>query len=331
MRKLPSTLQAGYSGLKPWHYIALAVLVQLVLLAAFVALQNSRASAPETNDGLELIMVVISACLMIALVAWLAYQQKMRFETEDRIRQRLLDVIDAVPDPSAVRDIQGRYVLWNKAAEAYHGIKAQHVIGKTPFELFPEPVAQKIVSLDHEAMQTNATVVRRVALPPLYGKGQRTAQIRVAPIHSVSHPGQVRGAVTILHDVTESEREASALQHLSAQLKMALDTSGFGSWIWDLESDVLHCSEQFQHLLKYRGKNFRQDFIFRERLHPDDRDRVLMAVKTAIDTNEPFQERYRLLNYEGIYTSFMGSGQSAQDTRDKRYFAGLLVPNQTAV
>jgi hypothetical protein len=83
-------------------------------------------------------------------------------------------------------------------------------------------------------------------------------------------------------------------------------------------------------LLRYRGEHFRQDFVFRERLHPDDRERVLQAVRHAIDTQTPFQERYRMLSFDGEYLGFTGSGQNAQDAQGKHYFAGLLVPDSAA-
>ena len=193
-------------------------------------------------------------------------------------------------------------------------------------DLFPEAVAQVYMALDAEAMQTNAPVVRRQELPPIYGKGKRTAILRVAPISSTVELG-ARGTVSILHDTTETELESARLRYLTTQLKLALDTSGFGGWVWDLEGDILTCSEQYQNLLGYRGQNFRRDFVFRDRLHPDDRERVLEAVRLSIKENSRFEQAYRLQRFDGQYQSFRGSGHAANDAQGKRYFAGLLVPS----
>ena len=273
----------------------------------------------------EIALLVSYSLIAIAIAVVNGILRHRWIQRESTVRQRLLDVIDAIPDPSAVRDVKGKYIMWNKAAEAYHGIKAQHVVGKTPFELFPIEVARDILELDAECALSGQTVVRRVVLPPLYGKGQRVAMIRVAPVRSTSDSG-IRGAVTILRDVTQEEREATALRHLSMQLKMALDTSGFGSWIWDLDNDLVTYSAQYQALLRYKGKSFNQDFEFLERLHPGDTKIVVAAAKRGIKENVPFDQVYRLRCFDETYRCFHASGESAFDDKGQRFFAGLLCP-----
>lgn len=246
-------------------------------------------------------------------------------QREDLVRQRLLDVIDAIPDPSAVRDMKGRYVSWNKAAESYHGIKAEHVLGKTPFEIFPRDIARKLLELDAQCSLSNKKVIQRVILPPLYGKGLRVVSIHVAPVLSSSSE-DVRGFVTILQDITEQERESSSLRHLSSQLKMALDTSGFGSWIWDLENNIVTYSSQYKALLRYEGENFKQDFDFLSRIHPGDSEMVVTAAKHTLKADTPFDQVYRLRCFDDVYRYFHASGESALDDKGRRYFSGLLCP-----
>lgn len=303
--------------------VLLVIALQALLLGGFYYL-----AAQERLDiePLEIALLLTYSVVAVGIAVFIGIMRHRWIEREDRVRQRLLDVIDAIPDPAGVRDIKGRYAMWNKAAESYHGIKAEHVLGKTPFDLFPKDVARNILGLDAECFESNQTVVRRLVLPPLYGKGPRVAQMRIAPVRSAADSG-IRGTVTILHDTTASERETAELRHLSTQLKLALDTSGFGSWVWDLETDVLTCSEQFQQLLRYRSNNFRRDFQFRDRLHPDDRERVLAAVQSSLENEKKFSEIYRLQAFDGEYLSFKGSGHVAHDDQGKRYFAGLLVPN----
>jgi PAS domain-containing protein len=132
--------------------------------------------------------------------------------------------------------------------------------------------------------------------------------------------------VTILHDITETEREASALRHLSTQLKMALDTSGFGSWIWDLEHERVTYSAQYQALLRYRGENFEQDFDFRSRIHPGDSEAVVAAAKLTMRQSVSFDQVYRLRCFDEVFRVFHASGEAALDDKGRRYFAGLLCP-----
>jgi PAS domain S-box-containing protein len=302
--------------------VVLVIGLQAVLLGAYFYFASVDELQVEQTEvallvGYSIVTIVLAIIIGIMRHRWL--------QSENRVRQRLLDVIDAIPDPSGVRDLRGKYVMWNKAAEAYHGIKSEHVLGKTPYELFPKEVARQILELDAECAAANQTIVRRVALPPLYGKGHRVAMIRVAPVKSATDSG-IRGAVTILHDVTESERESAALRHLSTQLKMALDTSGFGSWIWDLEQETVTYSAQYQALLRYSGKSFNQDFEFLSRVHPGDLAALKIAARNTLKDNVAFDQVYRLHCFDDEYRYFHASGESALDDKGKRFFAGLLCP-----
>jgi PAS domain S-box-containing protein len=322
MSKLHTSLRTSSSASSPLMIVLLVVLLQAGLLGIYFYLADHQVLAIEPA---ELTLLLAYSAIAISLAIAIGIMRKRWMQREDSVRQRLLGVIEAIPDPSAVRDVKGRYVMWNKAAEEYHGVKSPHVVGKTPFELFPPAVARSILALDAKCSISGQAVVQRLVLPPLYGKGQRVAMIRVAPVLSASD-SSIRGVVTILHDVTESEREASALRHLSTQLKMALDTSGFGSWIWDLESDMVTFSAQYQALLRYEGENFRQDFEFLSRIHPGDEEVVKAAAMRTIKHDEPFDQVYRLRCFDEVYRVFHASGESALDGNGRRYFAGLLCP-----
>ena len=326
MKTLRRTLQPSTSDVSPLAIVLIAAALQVLLLAGYFFGVTGQSS--DSNSSAWRWLLAHSTLVIVVAIAAAVWRARW-IKREGQVRKRLLDVIDAIPDPAMVRDLRGRYVVWNQAAEQFHGIKAEHAFLKSPDDLFPESIAKVIWELEAKAIAGERPVVRRLELPPLYGKSRRVAIMRSASVAS-GMESDSRGTVTILHDVTEAEREANTLRHISTQLKLALDTSGFGSWVWDLDSDVLTCSEQFQALQRYRGGQFRKDFVFRERLHPDDRERVLAAVRHAIQTQTPFQEQYRMLSFDGEYLGFAGSGQSAQDAQGKHYFAGLLVPDAVA-
>lgn len=325
MSQLRKAVSPASSWLSPWMIVLTVITLQAMLLSAFVYLADHDIELESAE--LRLLLAYSAIAIVIAIASGILRHRWM--QSENRVRQRLLDVIDAIPDPSAVRDARGKYIMWNKAAESYHGVKAAHVLGKTPYELFPKEVARSILELDAQCTESGATVVRRIELPPLYGKGHRVANIRVAPVHSSSESaskGKVRGVVTILHDVTDIEREAAGMKHLSTQLKMALDTSGFGSWIWDLNQDRVTYSAQYQALLRYSGQNFSSDFEFRARIHPGDLSMVVSAGKQTLKDNVAFDQVYRLRCFDEVYRYFHASGEAALDDKGHRFFAGLLCP-----
>ena len=321
MAKLPSALHPGSQALSPWLIVLLVILLQVALWLGFVYLsQESNHATTQT----EMLLISGYSALAVLIALIVAFSRQRWIERENRIRQRLLDVIDAIPDPSAVRDAKGKYVLWNKAAETYHGIKAIHVIGKTPFELFPPAVARSILELDALCAEQQSTVVQRVELPPLYGKGSRVASIRVAPIRTVDDAGSVRGAVTILHDITEEEKEARRLRQTTVQLKAALLASGFGMWHWDLRSQAVNYDAGYKQLLRYAGQQFETDFLIKERIHAQDWPRVKAATQASLTDQQPFDIRYRLMCFDGVYREFRSCGEVSRLPNGDHYFAGLL-------
>jgi PAS domain S-box-containing protein len=322
MSQLRTSVRPTASFMSPVLIVLLVVLLQALLICGFLYLGGQGQLVMESA---ELTLLLAYSALAIGMAIVVGVIRYRWIQREDRVRQRLIDVIDAIPNPSAVRDMKGRYISWNKAAESYHGIKAEHVLGKTPFEIFPREIARTLLELDAQCSLSNQKVIQRVTLPPLYGKGLRIVSIHVAPVQSSSSK-DVRGFVTILQDITEQEREASSLRHLSTQLKMALDTSGFGSWIWDLDNNIVTYSSQYKALLRYEGENFKQDFEFLSRIHPGDSEVVVAAAKNSLKTNAPFDQVYRLRCFDEVYRYFHASGESALDDKGRRYFAGLLCP-----
>jgi PAS domain S-box-containing protein len=319
-------LRRWLGRLKPWHPLLIALVLQAGFLGVFIMQQHSPGHTLTDGHQSELMIVVLGAFLMLLLVGLFTRQQIWHAQSEERVRRRLLDVINALPDPSALRDANGRYVLWNRASEDYHGIKAKHVVGKTPFDIFPPAVAESILMLDVEVMRSGHPVVQRLELPPLYGKSGRVAMIHVGPVSRLDDPAHQRGAVTILHDVTQVERDATDLRNANIQLRMVLAASGFGSWTWDLHDNSILYSREYEALLHYKGNSFQKDYDFASRLHPSDRDHVLQAGAHSIRDDIPFNQVYRLQCFDGEYRSFHASGEPMQDRSGRRYFTGLLCP-----
>jgi PAS domain S-box-containing protein len=322
MSKAHQSLKLSKDYLSPVMIVMLVVFVQILFLGAYFHMQEEDLL---TIESAELTLLLAYSMLVIGLAIAIAVIRTRWIKREETVRQRLLGVIDAIPDPSAVRDFKGRYVMWNRAAEDYHGIRAEHVLGKTPFDLFPPAVARQILELDAKCSLKGHGVVQRLELPPLYGKGKRVATIRIAPVFSPSD-NSVRGVVTILHDVTEEEKEALTLRNTATQLKMALDTSGFGSWRWDVDTDEQIYSAQYQHLLRYTGKNFHEDYVFLDRLHPGDRQIVTEAAQASVRNKTAYDQVYRLRCFDEKYRYFHVSGELVLDKHGKRQFAGLLCP-----
>src|SRR5688500_12110814 len=64
----------------------------------------------------------------------------------------LLAVIDATPDAIFVKDLEGRYVLVNRAAARFVGRQPAELVGKRDFEIYPEDTARQFVEDDQKVL-----------------------------------------------------------------------------------------------------------------------------------------------------------------------------------
>ncbi len=150
----------------------------------------------------------------------------------------------------------------------------------------------------------------------------RVSAHRLAPNEATDRPLTLAIAQTI----GESEAEHAVLERSERQLRLALEASNAGTWDWHLASDVVEYSQSFIDLLRYSGRDFHADFVFRERLHPEDRDRAIAAVQRSIAEDTAFDETYRLLCFDGRYRWFHGRGRAVRDASGRaRHFPGVLL------
>ena len=75
--------------------------------------------------------------------------------SERRRAQRMLDrIVEHAPTSIAVKDLEGRYLLFgDRGAEAI-GRRAQDIIGHTDHDVFPPSVAARIVAQDRRVIAT---------------------------------------------------------------------------------------------------------------------------------------------------------------------------------
>src|SRR5581483_326747 len=136
-------------------------------------------------------------------------------------RNLLRSVIDNLPDPIYVKDIQGRYLLDNVAHTHFLGAKDSNgVVGKTVFDFFPPEVAHQFNMSDAAIIQSGEPMLNREELAT-GAKGERKWLLTTkVPLRDES--GRSRGLVCIGRDITEQKLADERLHQLNANLVAAL-------------------------------------------------------------------------------------------------------------
>lgn len=113
---------------------------------------------------------------------------------------RLAAVLEAISDGFYALDSDWRYVIFNRAAEAYFGVSKDLLLGKVIWEVFPQGVGTPFerycrLAMDQKILSTFETPSR---LRP-----DRVVELRIAPMSG-------GGICVSLNDVTERKRAEEA-------------------------------------------------------------------------------------------------------------------------
>jgi len=166
-----------------------AIAVALLILAAGLGVGIARRQQ----------MLVAEHRWAAAEVERLAEEARARHEL-DEARALLAAVADTVPDAMYVKDLQGRYLMFNTGAESTVGKSRDEVLGRDDTLLLPPDEAAVVMAGDAEVILGNATTT--------YEETVTTADGTVHTYRSTKGPvrdsdGVVFGLFGIARDVTE--------------------------------------------------------------------------------------------------------------------------------
>jgi PAS domain S-box-containing protein len=105
-----------------------------------------------------------------------------------------------------------------------------------------------------------------------------------------------------------------ALRQCEERYALALRGARDGLWEWDLRTGRLSYSQRMVELVGPAGEG-PQDVMgdFAARLHPEDRERVLTALRDHLERRRAYDIEFRLWTASGEYRWFHASGQAAWD------------------
>ncbi|NNL86749.1 MAG: EAL domain-containing protein, partial [Myxococcales bacterium] len=108
------------------------------------------------------------------------------------------------------------------------------------------------------------------------------------------------------------------IREIERRFELATRAATDGLWDWDLRTGIVYYSDRFLALLGISRDEITQDLSgFRERLHPDDRERVLSGIHQHLARQAPFDAVYRIRTHSGDYRWFRARGDSECDRTGK--------------
>ena len=129
----------------------------------------------------------------------------------------------------------------------------------------------------------------------------------------MTRAGRLTGAVNVLVDITERKAIEEALRESNERFQLVARATTDSVWDWDIRRNTVRQNNHFDSSIGDRSTGSGET-SWTERVHPDDRERVMDGVFAAIKGEEnDWSDEYRLRRRDGSYAEVQDRGFIIRD------------------
>ena len=245
--------QAPYHAQSTATPVALKLALAYALLAGLWIAVSDELVAWLFNDAEDILLastlkgwlfVIVTSLLLFGLLrrqlnqALTLSRRELAAQAESKRTQQLLAaVVDGSSDAIFAKDLDGRYLLFNRASARVTNHTTAQVLGQDDGALFPPDQADTIRRNDQRVMTDNQTNTFEECLNTV--DGERTFLATKGPLHD--HEGRVIGLFGISRDITERKANEAQLR----QLSQALHQSTENIVITNMKAEIEYVNDSF--------------------------------------------------------------------------------------
>jgi len=191
-------------------------------------------------------------------------------------------------------NIGSRYVIGLPIREAFQ----EASVGDLFFDLMDEVFASGEPYFGYQARSMRdddgdgfpeAEVYSDFVIQPIYGRGG----VEGILLHAVDVTAQVQAQRAM-------QRHTAELAESEARLRLALEAGHMGSWEWELASNTIVWSPPLERMHGLEPGTFGGTVKdFEARIHPEDRNRVLTAIRRTVKKQTPLHIEHRIVRPDG--------------------------------
>ena len=150
-------------------------------------------------------------------------ERKLLKENLSISRELLNSIIDSTPSSIFAYDLQGRFILVNKAVSEFYGMPKEDVLGKTLYEVFPKDIADNKMTTNNQVLITGQRLDFEEQILNNAKGLPRRLMVTKFPIQSAS--GEVCGVGGVATDITEIRQAQEAIQATAHYARSLLEAS----------------------------------------------------------------------------------------------------------
>ncbi|NHN46035.1 PAS domain S-box protein [Halostella sp. JP-L12] len=224
-------------------------------------------------------------------------KRKRRERQLREANERLGAIVGASPAALVSTDLEGNVDLWNPAAERIFGWSADEVQG-VRLPIVPDDRENEFAEvrerIDAGEVVTGMETKRRTRDGTLVDVSLSAAPLR-------DSDGEVAGLVAAIEDVSKRKEQERELERTKDLLEQAQRLAAVGGWELDVREDrptVAWTDELYEIFDVPPGTDVALDEAL-NLYHPDDRDAIEDAVRTATESGESYDVEARIITRSG--------------------------------
>jgi PAS domain S-box-containing protein len=227
-----------------------------------------------------------------------------------RSEARLELIADSAPAYIVHCDTERRYTFVNRAYAARFGLTPDQVVGKHIWDVVGKEGYTRLQQ--HVDRVLAGHRVEFEMQIPYDSIGPRFIHCAYAP--QLGPDGDVQGLVAVITDIGERKRAEAALRESDARLELAQGAAGLTIWEWEPDTGVTTYTPEFCDLYGLPpgspGLTYQE---WRERVHPDDRARVIEDLEAALTGTRTYDTEYRVVWDDGTVRWIASRGRMLPD------------------
>jgi len=269
-----------------------------------VKVKLSEVNDEAVQDSAWIILAGILA-LFVAITSLIMIRQNQRLTFAESIRQaqsdklHALNLLSAIADSSTdaiyAKDKDGRYMLFNQAAEKITGMPSEQVIGQDDHSLFPPDQAGRIIEEDNIVLQEQSSYSAEEQLHTM--EGTRTFLTTKGPLFDQER--NVIGVFGISRDITARKNAEDELVERDHLLQEMSAIAHVGGWWFDPETGKGNWTEEVARIHDVEPENVVTSSHGLDFYRGEHRKKIEHAVKMAIEEGHPYDLELELISAKG--------------------------------
>ncbi|HEY7330970.1 MAG TPA: PAS domain S-box protein [Gemmataceae bacterium] len=249
------------------------------------------------------------------------WQEVQRREAEEALRASEAlyhSLVETLPLSVWRKDLKGRFTFANSRFCELMGRSLDHVIGKTDFDFFPAELAAKYQRDDAWVCTTKTVMETTEEHVTATGEKRYVQVIKTPIVDPLDECNETQG---IFWDLTDRKQVEEELRKSQERFELAVLGSQDGLWDWDMQSNEVYFSPRYKSMLGYTVEEFPSRMEeWEKRIHPDDGERVMAAVRDYLAGSSPqYEVEHRLRHKDGSFRWVLARGVALRDASGKPY------------